>query len=62
MNDDTVAASEVMPLMIRMAAIDVIDQALQDAYNIDGGELEFREKVCGILELVHEVERRCKSE
>ena len=62
MNDDTVAASEVIPLMIRMSAIDVIDQLLQDSYSIDDGAVMFRQKVEGVIAMVHEVERRCKSE
>lgn len=62
MNDDTVAASEVMPLMIRMSAIDVINQMLSRSYEDEGSSAEFREQVRGVLALVDEVERRCKSE
>ena len=62
MNDDTVAASEVMPLMIRMSAIDVINQMLSHSYEDEGSSAEFREQVRGVLALVDKVERRCKSE
>lgn len=60
-DDDTVSASEVIPLMLRTSAIDVIARLLKDARNTPESGAKFTEQVRGVLALVHEVETRSKE-
>lgn len=63
MNDDTVPASEVLPLMVCLSAIESIREALVRSDEITHDDLfacmTFREQVRGILAVVKDVERRC---
>ena len=57
-DDDTVSASEVLPLMLRTSAIDVIARLLKDTRNSPESGQRFTEQVRGVLALIHEVESR----
>lgn len=56
--DDTVSASEVVPLILRTSAVDVIARLLKESgRDADSGQ-RFSEQVRGVLALIHEVEGR----
>ena len=63
-DDDTIPASEAIPFVVRMAAIDVIDKFLKESEAGDDPEIDsavFRDRVHGVLEVVHEVERKSEE-
>ena len=56
--DDTVSASEAVPLILRTSAVDVIARLLKESgRDTDSGQ-RFSEQVRGVLALIHEVEGR----
>lgn len=56
--DDTVSASEAVPLILRTSAVDVIARLLKESgRDADSGQ-RFSEQVRGVLALIHEVEGR----
>lgn len=60
--DETATARDVLPTLIRMAAVETIAERLADVGRSDEDNAEaFCEQVRGILALVYEVERRCEG-
>jgi len=60
-DDDTINASEAIPLIIRCAAVEVIRKLLGEAGGSSDDAVDFREQVRGVIELVAEVERRSEG-
>ena len=60
-DDDTINASEAIPLIIRCAAVEVIRKLLGEADGSTDDAVDFREQVRGVIELVAEVERRSEE-
>ncbi len=60
-DDDTISAGEVLPLIMRTSAVDVIARLLKDTRKTPEGYTAFTEQVRGVLALCHEVEHRAEE-
>ena len=64
--EETVSARVAVPLLTRIAAVQVIDELLKasdagDDAEFDSVDFRFREQVRGVLALMHEIESRCEE-
>lgn len=56
-----VKVADILPVMIRAAAIETIASMLRVSDKVDSDSVDFKEQVRGVLALVHEVEQRCED-